>query len=73
MLSLGIPNGASSVLLFFLSENIFDHGNPIESNQYKNEEVNKTVIFIIAIYGTYLLNWCTTIPNDHPGPLLIWC
>ena len=33
-----MPNGASSVFIFyFCAGNIFDHGNPIETNKYWNQ------------------------------------
>ena len=50
VLSPGIPNGALYVLFFvFCAVNIFDQGKPIVSNKYKNDEINKTRIVIIAI------------------------
>ena len=52
-------------MLFYIlcAGNIFDNGNPIVSNKYKNDEINKIRMVIISIYSTYLSKWCTTIPN----------
>ena len=58
------------VFLFFTG-NLFDHGNTIVGNKYRNGEINKMIIVIIVIYSTYLFKWCATIPNDGPVPFWI--
>ena len=50
VLAPGMPKSAFYVLFFiFCAGNKFDHGNPIIGNKYKNDEINKTIILIIAI------------------------
>ena len=67
VLAPGMPNDAYNVLfLIFCAGNRFKHGKPMVNNNYKDGEMNRTIIVIIAIYSTYLSKWCTTIPNDLP-------
>ena len=45
-----MPNGDSSVLLIILcAGNISEHENPEVSKNYKNNEINKTIIIEIEI------------------------
>ena len=52
--------------LIFCAGKIFEHGNPILSNKYKNDYMNHIIIVIITTNNTYLSKWCTTITKYYP-------
>ena len=67
VLTPGMTDGASTVLfLVFMLKIDSNMENKIISNKYKISDMDQTIILIIAIYITYLLEWCTTIINDRP-------